>query len=65
MSDYEISNHSLIFSISVSPNYIFNESCPLDPKTFSERLRWAWMDAGLLIKEFADLVDVTEGTVIN
>ncbi len=35
------------------------------PKTFGEKLRKARMDAGLMIKELAALVGVTEDMVIN
>lgn len=55
-------SYGLIFPI---PKYIFNEDYPVDPKTFGERLRKARMDAGLMIKELAALVGVTEDTVIN
>jgi len=47
------------------PKYFLNKNYPIDPKTFGERLRKARMDAGLLIKEFAALIGVTEDTVIN
>jgi len=47
------------------PKYIFNEDYPIDPKTFGERLRKARMDAGMKIKELAELIGVTEDTVIN
>ncbi len=47
------------------PKDIFNEDYPVDPKTFGERLGKAKMDSGLLIKDMADLVGVTEDTVIN
>jgi DNA-binding XRE family transcriptional regulator len=48
-----------------SPKYFFNKAYPIDPKTFGDRIRRARMDAGLLIKEFAALIGVTEDTVIN
>ena len=61
MSDFhDISNRSFISSFSLSPRYILNEDYPVDPKTFGEKLRKARMDAGLMIKELAALVGVTE-----
>jgi DNA-binding XRE family transcriptional regulator len=47
------------------PKHFFNEDYPPDPKTFGERLRKARIDAGLLIKEFAEFIGVTQDTVIN
>ncbi len=42
-----------------------NPAYPSQPKTFGERLRKARMDKGILIKELAKAVGVTENTVIN
>jgi len=47
------------------PKHIFNEDYPVDPKTFGERLRKSRMDFGLLIKDLAALIGVTEDTIIN
>lgn len=47
------------------PKHIFNEDYPVDPKTFGGRLRKSWMDFGLLIKDLAALIGVTEDTIIN
>jgi len=47
------------------PRCIFNEDYPINPKSFGEKLRKARMDAGLKIKELANLVGVSENTVIN
>ena len=37
----------------------------MNPKSFGERLRKARIDTGLNMKELADLIGVTEDTVIN
>ena len=47
------------------PKQIFNNDYPVNPKTFGERLRKARMDAGFQIREFAEIIGVTENTVIN
>jgi transcriptional regulator with XRE-family HTH domain len=38
---------------------------PANPKSFGERLRKARMKAGFKIKEFAEIIGVTEAIVIN
>lgn len=43
----------------------FNPAYPKEPKTLGERIRKARMDKGLMIKELAKFVGVTEDTVIN
>lgn len=42
-----------------------NPAYPSQPKTFGERLRKARMDKNMLIRELAQLIGVTEDTVIN
>ena len=54
------------YSLSIPiPKQIFNDDYPVNPKTFGERLRKARMDAGFQIKEFAEIIGVTQDTVIN
>ena len=55
-------NYSLNIPI---PKEIFNDDYPVNPKTFGEKLRKARMDAGLQIKELAEIIGVTPDTVIN
>ena len=43
----------------------FNPKYPKNPKTLGERIRKARMDKGLLIRELASQIGVTEDTVIN
>jgi len=43
----------------------FNPKYPKNPKTLGERIRKARMDKGLMIKELASKLGVTEDTVIN
>ena len=43
----------------------FNPKYPKYPKTLGEKIRKARMDKGLLIKELAKQIRVTEDTVIN
>ena len=42
-----------------------NPAYPKEPKTLGERIRKERMDRGLLIKELALLIGVSEDTVIN
>lgn len=44
---------------------VFNKKYPENPKTFGEHLRKTRIDAGLLIKELAAKIGVTEDAVIN
>jgi transcriptional regulator with XRE-family HTH domain len=44
---------------------MFIKHYPENPVSFGERLRKARMDAGLQIKELAEMIGVTEDTVIN
>ena len=43
----------------------FDPDYPKEPKTLGERIRKARMDKGLMIKELAKQLGVTEDTVIN
>ena len=45
-------------------NY-FNPKYPKNPQTLGEKIRKARMDRGLLIRELASQLGVTEDTVIN
>jgi DNA-binding XRE family transcriptional regulator len=47
------------------PKYIFIKDYPISPRNFGEKLRKARMDAGLRIRELAQILDVSEDTVIN
>ena len=44
---------------------IFIKNYPVSPKNFGEKLRKARIDAGLRIRELANILGVTEDTVIN
>ena len=43
----------------------FDPDYPKEPKTLGERIRKARMDKGMQIKELAEMLEVTEDTVIN
>ena len=47
------------------PKSVFRKDYPENPKTFGEHLRKARIDAGLLIKDLAKKVGVTEDSVSN
>ena len=47
------------------PKELFIKDYPASPKNLGQRLRKSRMDAGLLIRELADLLDVAEDTIIN
>ena len=47
------------------PKQIFIKDYPISPRNFGEKLRKARMDAGLKIKELANMLGVSEDTVIN
>ena len=49
----------------ILPKSVFCKDYPENPKTFGEHLRKARIDAGLLIKDLAKELGVTEDTVIN
>jgi len=59
-----LANRVYQFSI-IIPREIFDKTYPANPRNFGERLRKARMDAGLKIRELAELIGVTEDTVIN
>ena len=52
------------FDIDVDP-LDFNAKYPKNPLTLGERIRKARMNRGLMIKELASQIGVTEDTVIN
>ncbi len=43
----------------------FNPDYPQNPQNLGEKIRKARMDKGLMIKELAEQIGVTEDTVIN
>lgn len=43
----------------------FNHKYPKNPQTLGEKIRKARMDKGLMVKELAEIIGVTEDTVIN
>ena len=47
------------------PKSVFRKDYPENPKIFGEHLRKARIDAGLLIKDLAAKLEVTEDSVIN
>ncbi len=47
------------------PKHIFIKDYPISPRNFGEKLRKARIDAGLQIKELAQILGVSEDTVIN
>jgi DNA-binding XRE family transcriptional regulator len=47
------------------PQYVFNKNYPIDPITFGEKLRRKRIDSGLQIKELANIIGVTDDTIIN
>lgn len=49
----------------ILPKSVFHKNYPENPQTFGEYLRKARIDAGLLIKDLAGKIGVTEDTVIN
>ena len=51
--------------VRILPKSVFRRDYPENPKTFGEHLRKARIDAGLLIKDLAKKLGVTEDTVIN
>jgi DNA-binding XRE family transcriptional regulator len=42
-----------------------NPAYPKEPKNLGEKIRKARMDRGLMVKELADIIGVTEDTIIN
>ena len=58
--------HCLIYTFETEINLLeFNPAYPKEPKSLGERIRKARMDRGLMIKELAEIIGVTEDTVIN
>lgn len=56
----------LVYTFDIEVNLLdFNPKYPKNPQTLGERIRKARMDKGLMIKELAQLIGVTEDTVIN
>ncbi|MFH1778795.1 MAG: helix-turn-helix transcriptional regulator [Candidatus Omnitrophota bacterium] len=56
----------LLYTLEVEVNLLdFNPDYPKEPKTLGERIRKVRMDKGLMIKEVAEMLGVTEDTVIN
>ena len=56
----------MIYTLDIEVNLLdFNPRYPKNPQTLGERIRKARMDKGLLIRELAALLRVTEDTVIN
>jgi DNA-binding transcriptional regulator YiaG len=56
----------LIYTLDTEINLLeLNPSYPQQPQTLGERIRKARMDKGLLIRELAQLIGVSEDTVIN
>ena len=56
----------LIYTFETEINLLdFNPAYPKEPKSLGEKIRKARMDRGLLIRELAEQIGVTEDTVIN
>lgn len=56
----------LIYTLEITLNLNeFNPAYPKNPQTLGEQIRKARMDKGLMIKELASQLGVTEDTVIN
>jgi DNA-binding transcriptional regulator YiaG len=47
------------------PKQVLNKDHPINLSNFGEKLRKARMDAGLQIKELAQILGVSQDTVIN
>jgi hypothetical protein len=58
------SDHFCQFSIIV-PRNVFIKVYPVNPQNFGERLRKARMDAGMQIKDLAEILGVSPDKVIN
>lgn len=46
-----------------SPKSLFMKKCPLEPRTLGEEIRKARLEAGLEIKEVADMLGVCKSTI--
>jgi DNA-binding transcriptional regulator YiaG len=56
----------LVYTLEITLNLNdFNPKYPKNPQNLGEKIRKARMDKGLLIRELASQVGVTEDTVIN
>ena len=54
------------YSISISiPKYLFVNNYPHKPRNLGEEIRKYRIDSGLQVKELAEIVGVTEDTIIN
>jgi len=51
--------------VRILPKSVSHKDYPENPRTFGEHLRKARIDAGLLIKDLAKELGVTEDSVIN
>ena len=60
------SNISGVYTLNIRLNLNdFNPKYPKNPQTLGEKIRKARMDRGLLIRELASQLGVTDDTVIN
>jgi len=56
----------LVYTLEIEVNMLdFNPKYPKNPQNLGEKIRKARMDKGLLIRELAAQIGVTEDTVIN
>ncbi|MCX5704033.1 MAG: helix-turn-helix transcriptional regulator [Candidatus Omnitrophica bacterium] len=56
----------LVYTLKIEVNMLdFNPKYPKNPQTLGEKIRKARMDKGLMIKELAAQIGVTDDTVIN
>jgi len=56
----------LVYTLEIEVNLLdFNPKYPKNPQNLGEKIRKARMDKGLLIRELASQIGVTEDTVIN
>lgn len=56
----------LVYTLEIEVNMLdFDPKYPKNPQSLGERIRKARMDKGLMIKELASQLGVTEDTVIN
>jgi len=56
----------LVLNLEMEINLLdFNLTYPKNPQTFGEALRKARMDKGMIIKELAAIIGVTDTSIIN
>ena len=56
----------MIYTLEINLNLNeFDPDYPKEPKTLGERIRKVRMDKDLLIKDLAEIIGVTEDTIIN